>query len=91
MEQQQEEYLQEDFYILSIESKKAFKVSKIKSNPDILTKILKISIPISLGATVGTIMSLIDSILVPQKLLQGVFIKPKQQYYMLNLQEKHQL
>ena len=58
-------------------TKKAFKVSKIKSNPDILTKILKISIPISLGATVGTIMSLIDSILVPQKLLQAGFHKTK--------------
>lgn len=59
------------------ETKKTFKVSKIKSNPDILTKILKISIPISLGATVGTIMSLIDSILVPQKLLQAGFHKTK--------------
>ena len=56
-------------------TKKSFKIIKVKSNPDILTKILKISIPISLGATVGTIMSLIDSILVPQKLLQAGFNK----------------
>ena len=55
--------------------KKSFKIIKVKSNSDILTKILKISIPISLGATVGTIMSLIDSILVPQKLLQAGFNK----------------
>ena len=44
---------------------------KVKSNPEVLTTILKIALPISLGATVGTIMSLIDSILVPQKLLQS--------------------
>ena len=44
---------------------------KIKSNPEVLSTILKIALPISMGATVGTIMSLIDSILVPQKLLQA--------------------
>ena len=36
-----------------------------------LNSILKIAIPISLGTTVGSIMNLIDSILVPQKLLQA--------------------
>ena len=44
---------------------------KVKSDPEVLTAILKIALPISIGATVGTIMSLIDSILVPQKLLQA--------------------
>ncbi|MBE6054229.1 MAG: polysaccharide biosynthesis protein [Clostridium sartagoforme] len=44
---------------------------KVKSNPEVLSTILKIALPISVGATVGTIMSLIDSILVPQKLLQA--------------------
>lgn len=44
---------------------------RVKSNPEVLTSILKIALPISLGATVGTIMSLIDSILVPQKLMQS--------------------
>ncbi|MGG7144005.1 putative polysaccharide biosynthesis protein [Clostridium nigeriense] len=44
---------------------------KVKSNPEVLSAILKIALPISLGTTVGTIMSLIDSILVPQKLLQA--------------------
>ena len=44
---------------------------KVKSNPEVLSTILKIALPISIGATVGTIMSLIDSILVPQKLLQA--------------------
>ncbi|WP_300386410.1 polysaccharide biosynthesis protein [Clostridium sp.] len=44
---------------------------KISINKDILTEILKIALPISIGATVGTIMSLIDSILVPQKLLEA--------------------
>ena len=45
----------------------------MKSNPAILNKILLIAIPISVGTTVGTIMSLIDSILVPQKLLDAGF------------------
>lgn len=44
---------------------------RVKSNSEVLTSILKIALPISLGATVGTIMSLIDSILVPQKLMQS--------------------
>lgn len=44
---------------------------KVKSNPEILNSILRIALPISVGTTVGTIMSLIDSILVPQKLLQA--------------------
>jgi len=44
---------------------------KVKSDPEVLSAILKIALPISIGATVGTIMSLIDSILVPQKLLQA--------------------
>lgn len=37
----------------------------------VMEKLLMIAIPVSLGATVGTIMSLIDSIIVPQKLLQA--------------------
>lgn len=53
--------------------KRSYGIKKIKSNPEVLNSILKIAIPISLGATVGTIMSLIDSILVPQKLLQAGF------------------
>ena len=44
---------------------------KIQINKDILTEILKIALPISIGATVGTIMSLIDSVLVPRKLLEA--------------------
>ena len=32
----------------------------VKTNPRILTEILRVSLPISIGATVGTIMSLID-------------------------------
>lgn len=44
-----------------------------RSNSIVMGNLLRIAIPISLGATVGTIMSLIDSILVPQKLLQAGF------------------
>ena len=46
-------------------------IKKVRTNTDILNQILKMAIPISLGATVGTIMNLIDSILVPQKLLES--------------------
>lgn len=53
--------------------KKEYGIKKVIPNPDVLNTILKIAIPISLGATVGTIMNLIDSILVPQKLLQAGF------------------
>ena len=46
-------------------------VKKIRTNPAILTQILKMAIPISIGATVGSIMNLIDAILVPQKLIES--------------------
>lgn len=55
--------------------KKAYKIKKIKVNTEVLNTILKIAIPISLGTTVGSIMNLIDSILVPQKLLEAGFTK----------------
>lgn len=48
-------------------------IGKVKDNVDILTRLIYISVPISLGATVGSVMSLIDSALVPQKLLQAGF------------------
>ncbi|MBE6062560.1 MAG: polysaccharide biosynthesis protein [Clostridium butyricum] len=51
--------------------KKSYRIKKIKTNTDVLNSILKIALPISLGTTVGSIMNLIDSILVPQKLLQA--------------------
>ncbi|WP_315070322.1 polysaccharide biosynthesis protein [uncultured Clostridium sp.] len=51
--------------------KKSYKIKKVRSNPEILSTILKIAIPISLGTTVGSIMNLIDSILVPQELLKA--------------------
>jgi stage V sporulation protein B len=62
-------------YLISkyLKVRKEFKVRKSGEDRVILTKLLYTAIPISLGATVGTIMSLIDSILVPQKLLQAGF------------------
>lgn len=51
--------------------KRQYGIKKIRTNTDILNKILKIAIPISIGATVGTIMSLIDSVLVPSQLLNA--------------------
>ena len=53
--------------------KRSFNIKKVKSNPTILNKILIIAIPISLGASVSTIMNLIDSIVVPKKLLEAGF------------------
>lgn len=58
-------------YIKYIKVKKSMGIKKIRTNTDVMTQILKMAIPISIGATVGTIMSLIDSILVPQKLLES--------------------
>ena len=55
--------------------KKQYGIKKINTNTDLLNKILKIAIPISIGATVGTIMSLIDSVLVPSELLKAGFEK----------------
>lgn len=48
-------------------------VHKIRDNKEVLSKLLYIAIPVSLGAAVSSIMSLIDSALVPQKLLQAGF------------------
>lgn len=48
-------------------------LSNLRSNYETMNKLLYIAIPISLGATVGTIMSLIDSLLVPQLLLSAGF------------------
>lgn len=58
-------------YIKYLKIKRQMGIKKIKTNTQLLTNILKIAIPISIGATVGTIMSLIDSIVVPQKLLES--------------------
>ena len=55
--------------------KKCYEIKKIKINTEVLNTILKIAIPISLGTTVSSIMNLIDSILVPQKLLEAGFTK----------------
>lgn len=60
-------------FIKYLKLKSDFNVFKVKSDEKILWKLMYIAIPISLGATVGTIMNLIDSILVPQKLLEAGF------------------
>ncbi|MBX7340856.1 putative polysaccharide biosynthesis protein [Clostridium chauvoei] len=56
-------------YIKYRHVKREMVIRRIQANPEVLNNILKIALPISVGATVGTIMNLIDSILVPQKLL----------------------
>lgn len=52
-------------------AKKEFGIKKIRTNSAILNKILLTALPISVGAAAGTVMNLIDSILVPQKLLEA--------------------
>jgi stage V sporulation protein B len=56
-----------------IKVRKEFRVRRVGNNVSVMGELLKIAIPISLGAAVGTIMNLIDSILVPQKLIQAGF------------------
>ena len=75
------------FMIKYIKVRKEMGIKKIKTNPDILNEILKMAIPISLGATVGTIMNLIDSIVVPQKLIR-IWSYTMLRHYMDNLQVK---
>ncbi len=53
--------------------KKELPVRRISKHKYILADLGKAALPISLGAAVGTIMSLIDSILVPQQLLRAGF------------------
>ncbi|MCR3760798.1 putative polysaccharide biosynthesis protein [Clostridium felsineum] len=60
-------------FIKYIRSKSEFKVVKPAKNYKILSELLYIAIPISLGSTVSSIMSLIDSILVPQNLIKAGF------------------
>ena len=53
--------------------KKDLPVRKVSKHKHILADLGKAAFPISLGAAVGTIMSLIDSIIVPQQLLKAGF------------------
>jgi len=53
--------------------KKELPVRRVAKHKYILADLGKAALPISLGAAVGTIMSLIDSILVPQQLLKAGF------------------
>lgn len=60
-------------YLISryIKVRKEFKVKKVKFNTSIMSRLLRVAIPISLGAGVGSVMNVIDSIIVPQKLIQA--------------------
>ena len=60
-------------YIKYLLVKRNYGIKKVKSDPVVMNRILKIAIPISLGATVSTVMNLIDSIFIPQKLLEAGF------------------
>lgn len=56
-----------------IKVRKEFRVREVKDNLSVLNKLLYIAVPVSLGAAVSSIMSVIDSAVVPQKLLQAGF------------------
>lgn len=60
-------------FIKYIRIKRENNIREIKTDSHILNKILNIAIPISLGTSVSTAMSLIDSFLVPQGLLKAGF------------------
>ncbi|WP_138203394.1 putative polysaccharide biosynthesis protein [Haloimpatiens lingqiaonensis] len=64
-----------DLYLCSkyVRVRKEFYRGLIMRDKGIMEELLSIAIPISLGAAVGGVMSLVDSILVPQKLLQAGF------------------
>jgi stage V sporulation protein B len=53
--------------------KKELPRRRVSNHKYILSDLAKAALPISMGAAVGTIMSLIDSILVPQQLLKAGF------------------
>ena len=56
-----------------INVRKEFKIVEHKKNYEIMSKLLYIAIPISLGSAVSSIMGLLDSIIVPQKLIMAGF------------------
>lgn len=58
-------------FLKYLKTKKEFGIKKIKSNHNIFNEIIRVALPISIGAAVGSIMGVIDSILVPQKLIQA--------------------
>ena len=58
-------------YFKYIKIKRSAGIKKVRTNTKVLNQILKIAIPISIGGTVSTIMSLIDSIVVPQQLIKS--------------------
>ena len=51
--------------------KKQNNIRRVKGSEKIFSEIIKVALPISVGAAVGSIMGVIDSVLVPQKLLQS--------------------
>ncbi len=51
--------------------KKENNIKKIKGSDKVFSEIIKVALPISVGAAVGSVMGVIDSVLVPQKLLES--------------------
>lgn len=53
--------------------RKEFAQRRVKRDREILTTLLHIAIPVSVGAAAGSVMSLLDSLMVPKKLLEAGF------------------
>ncbi|WMJ80258.1 polysaccharide biosynthesis protein [Clostridium sp. MB40-C1] len=60
-------------YLISRYKKIRFKmgISDVKYNHDIMEDLIRLAVPISIGACAGTIMNVIDTIIVPQNLLKA--------------------
>lgn len=56
-----------------LKSKRGFYPGRVKGNSYIVGELISIAIPISLGAIVGTVMNLIDALVVPRKLMEAGF------------------
>jgi stage V sporulation protein B len=53
--------------------RRGLNVKRVRNDNRVMEELLRMAIPISLGAAMGTIMSVFDSVLVPQKLLLAGF------------------
>lgn len=55
--------------------RKEFTKTRLKRDSTILGRLLSTAVPMSVGATVGSVMGLLDSMIVPKKLLEAGFDK----------------
>ena len=58
-------------YLKYIKVKREWGIKKVKNDTEVMSKVLRVAIPISVGAAVISSVNLIDSALVPQLLVKG--------------------